>query len=182
MTKTTSWMKKIWISPKWAAGILLFCLLAGCQPSSPGEEAGTANFIPPTADPASLQGPGAAITPLPTRQTDCENQLEFLDDLTVPDGTEVEPGQQLSKRWLVRNSGSCNWDRSYSLQLISGLALGAEKIQELYPARQTTKAVLEIIFTAPENPGRYNSWWQAYDPDGSRFGDPIYLEISVISE
>ncbi|MFN2280410.1 MAG: NBR1-Ig-like domain-containing protein [Anaerolineales bacterium] len=55
-------------------------------------------------------------------------------------------------------------------------------MQALYPARQATKAVLEIIFTAPDNPGRYNSWWQAYDPDGNRFGDPVYLEISVVSE
>ncbi|MEJ2446400.1 MAG: NBR1-Ig-like domain-containing protein, partial [Anaerolineales bacterium] len=141
-----------------------------------------ANFIPPTADPADVQNSSSPYTPLPTRQADCENQLQFVEDLTVPDGMEMEPGQSFSKRWLVKNSGSCNWDRSYSLQLISGLALGAEKAQELYPARQATEAVLEITFTAPDNPGRYNSWWQAYDPDGERFGDPVYLEISVISD
>ena len=55
-------------------------------------------------------------------------------------------------------------------------------MQGLYPARQSTKAVLEITFNAPDNPGRYNSWWQAYDPDGARFGDPFYVEISVVEE
>lgn len=183
MAKTIRKMNRIWINRSGAVAAVLLCLLAGCQTAnSQPQETGIANFIPPTADPSQLQDPGAAATPLPTRQTDCENQLQFLDDLTIPDGTEVGPGQSFSKRWLVKNSGSCNWDRSYSLQLISGLALGAEKIQALYPARQTTKAVLEIIFTAPDNPGRYNSWWQAYDPDGNRFGDPVYLEISVVSE
>ena len=68
------------------------------------------------------------------------------------------------------------------MQLISGLTLGAEKVQGLYPARQSTKAILEITFSAPDNPGRYNSWWQAYASNGDRFGDPFYVEISVVEE
>jgi next-to-BRCA1 protein 1 len=95
---------------------------------------------------------------------------------------EVTPGEEVTKRWLIRNEGSCNWNRSYSIQLISGLSLGAGKEKQLYPARQSTEAVIEIVFTAPSNPGNYNSWWQAYDPDGNRFGDPIFMEISVIAD
>ena len=138
--------------------------------------------MPPTSNPAQEQNSGSAPTPLPTRQANCLNQLEFLDDLTIPDGLEVLPGEKVIKRWLIKNAGSCSWNSSYSLQLISGLALGAEKVQDLYPARQSTKAVLEITFNAPDNPGRYNSWWQASDPDGARFGDPFYIEISVVEE
>jgi len=176
-------MKKTSINPFAGAVYILAFLLAGCQPGAADPpQTVIANFIPPTADPADSQNMVSSNSPLPTRQTDCENQLKFVEDLTVPDGTEMEPGQSFSKRWLVKNSGSCNWDRSYSLQLISGLALSADKIQALYPARQATEAVLEITFTAPDNPGRYNSWWQAYDPDGDRFGDPVYLEISVTSD
>jgi len=141
-----------------------------------------ANFIPPTLDPVAENDQAEHLAPLPTRQPNCDNQLSFVDDLTIPDGMEVSPGEELIKRWLIRNDGSCNWNLSYSLQLISGLMLGANKIQQLYPARQSTEAVIEINFTAPDNPGRYNSWWQAYDPDGNRFGDPIYMEIVVLSE
>jgi hypothetical protein len=163
--------------------LLVIFLLAGCGSGfTSATQTPRPDFIPPTADPAVIQGSGAAFTPLPTRQLDCENQLEFIDDLTIPDGTEVGPGESISKRWLVKNTGSCSWDKSYSLQLISGLALGADKLQDLHPARSSAEAILEIVFTAPDNPGRYNSWWQASDPDGDRFGDPIYLEISVISD
>ncbi len=138
--------------------------------------------MPPTSNPAQQLSSGSAPTPLPTRQTNCENHLEFLDDLTIPDGTEVLPGEKITKQWLIKNTGSCNWNSSYSLQLISGLVLGAEKVQGLYPARQSTKAILEITFSAPDNPGRYNSWWQAYDSDGNRFGDPFYVEIAVVED
>lgn len=161
--------------------IILLILITGCQSGSitpvPSE---AAHFVPPTSNPAQEHISASAPAPLPTRQSNCVNQLEFLDDLTIPDGTEVLPGELITKRWRIKNTGTCNWNSSYSLQLISGLALGAEKVQGLYPARQSTKAILEIIFSAPDNPGRYNSWWQAYDSDGNRFGDPFYIEISVV--
>ncbi len=165
------------------ATINLLFVITGCQSGSgtPVPSA-AAHFVPPTSNPALEQISGSAPTPLPTRQENCLNQLEFLDDLTIPDGTEVLPGEKIIKRWLIENTGSCNWNSFYSMQLISGLALGAEKIQGLYPARQSTKAILEITFSAPDNPGRYNSWWQAYASNGDRFGDPFYVEISVVEE
>ena len=163
--------------------LVLITITAGCQPAVMGSTlTPIANFIPPTLDPIAEDNQAEQLGPLPTRQPNCDNQLSFVDDLTIPDGMEVSPGEELIKRWLIRNDGSCNWNLSYSLQLISGLMLGANKIQQLYPARQSTEAVIEINFTAPDNPGRYNSWWQAYDPDGNRFGDPIYMEIVVLSE
>jgi hypothetical protein len=154
-------------------------LLAGCQPGfSAATESPEALFVAPTLNPAENF---AAIpaTPLPTRQIACQDQLKFKDDLTIPDGTEVVAGATIVKRWLIENTGSCNWNQAYSFQLISGLALGAETNQRLYPARQNTEAVLEVIFSAPDNPGRYNTWWQAHDPDGNRFGDPVYMDIEV---
>ena len=161
----------------------LAVLLTSCQalPQSP-EEIEVAQFVPPSADPGQAQPTRPASQAQPTRQSNCQNQLKFIDDLTVPDGSEFFPGQQITKRWLIKNEGTCNWDQYYTLQLISGLALGANQVQALYPARQSTEAVLEILFYAPDNPGRYNSWWQAYDPDGGRFGDPVYMEISVVEE
>jgi len=162
--------------------LLLILLLAGCESGEVNiTPSPVVHFVPPTLNPAD-NIPFSQPTILPTRQVNCLNQLQFEDDLSIPDGTEVSPGQKITKRWLISNQGSCNWNQAYSLQLISGLALGAETSQQLYPARQNTDAVLEIIFSAPDNPGRYNSWWQAYDPDGNRFGDPVYIEIAVVDQ
>ena len=162
--------------------LILFFLVTGCK--SGGADitpSPVVHFVPPTLNPAAdIPLPQSTISP--TRQPNCLNLLEFEDDLSIPDGTEVSPGQKITKRWLISNQGSCNWNQAYSLQLISGLALGAETYQQLYPARNNTEAVLEITFSAPDNPGRYNSWWQAYDPDGNRFGDPVYMEIAVVDQ
>jgi hypothetical protein len=105
--------------------------------------------------------------------------LRYIEDLSIPDGSQVSSGERLDKRWSVENNGSCNWDQSYRLKLIAGPALGASAEQALYPARSGSQATIRIIFTAPTEPGVYRSAWQAYNPDGQPFGDPVFIEVQV---
>jgi Ig-like domain from next to BRCA1 gene len=118
---------------------------------------------------------------MPTSTPACTDNLTFLEDLSLPDGAVVHPGDVLDKRWLVENSGSCNWNESYRLKFLSGADLSASIEQSLYPARSGTKAIIRIVFTAPDEPGTYQSAWQAYDPQGNPFGDPIFIHIVIDS-
>ncbi len=115
----------------------------------------------------------------PTSTPVCENNLRYLEDLSLPDGSLVSPGETLDKRWRVENNGTCNWDRRYRLKLIAGPSLGASEEQALYPARAGTQADLRILFTAPQEAGTYRSAWQAFSPEGQPFGDPIFIEVVV---
>ena len=118
-------------------------------------------------------------TQLPTATSACSNNLTFLETISIPDGTIVHPGELVDKRWLVQNSGSCNWDDHYRLRSITGTDLNAPVELALYPARSGAKANLRLLFTAPTEPGGYQSTWQAYDPQGQPFGDPLYIQIIV---
>lgn len=137
-----------------------------------------------TADP-SIESPTPApsaqlsITLHPQATPQCTDSLTYLEDVTFPDGATVKPGASLDKRWLIQNSGTCNWDERYRLKFVSGVELGAPLEQALFPARSGTKATLRVTFTAPTEPGTYQSAWQAYDPQGQPFGDPIYLQVIV---
>lgn len=185
-----------------ACSVFVF-LLAGCAPLAEATP-----FIPPTAhsrptvaatvislwtatpapENAELGAtPEPEVTPTFTAKatvaaapTACANDLKFLADLTIPDGTPVEPGARIDKQWLVRNSGTCNWDADYRLRLLGGFPpLGAEIVQALFPARAGAEATLQIFFTAPPASGVYRSAWQAYDPQGNPFGETVYIEITV---
>jgi hypothetical protein len=146
-------------------------------------------FLPPTlAAPAVVMSstPTLAIlstlsvtSPRITPTLTCLNNLTFEDDVTLPDGTKVSPKSILDKRWLVKNSGSCNWDSSYQLKLINGEALGVTPVQDLFPARAGSAVIIHLVFTAPSESGSVHSSWQAFDPDGNPFGDLIYLDIIV---
>jgi hypothetical protein len=107
------------------------------------------------------------------------NNLEFIQDVTIPDGTTISIGAAIDKQWLVNNIGTCNWDSTYRLKWISGDPLSATQEQILYPARAGTQATLRITFTAPTVEGTYESWWQAYSPDGVAFGDQVSMKIIV---
>jgi hypothetical protein len=111
----------------------------------------------------------------------CSNGLHFLEDVTVPDGSQVAPGVTIDKQWKVENVGACNWDENYRLRLVVGSELGASSEQALYPARSGTQAIIRAFFVAPLEPGIYRSAWQAYDPQGRPFGDSVFIQITVAS-
>lgn len=134
-------------------------------------------LVPPTTTP--IASPTSILPTVTPTTGPCTNDLNFIDDVTIEDGTIVQPGSSVDKQWLVSNSGTCNWDASYHVKWIGGDPLGAVTEQVLYPARAGSQATIRILFTAPATAGTYQSAWQAYGPDNVPFGDPIYIEIVV---
>lgn len=159
--------------------------LAACAPQATPSPFRPPTQIAPTVLPPTLTPLPAIYAPPPTAtftstpEGPCSNDLKFLEDLTIPDGTLVNAGASIDKQWLIQNSGTCDWDSTYHLQWIGGDPLGAEQEQPLYPARAETQATLRIIFTAPNFAGAFESSWQAVSPDGIFFGDPVYITITV---
>ena len=188
-------MKSLSAPNKSSSGLLtrtlLFAALTGMAACK--SQATPTMFVPPTASrplptvfisttPASTASTATVPPTLsvpPTLATPCSNNLSFVQDVTIPDGTGVTPGSAVDKQWLVTNSGTCNWNDTYRLKLIAGDAMGAATEQALYPARAGTQATLRIVLTAPQNSGTYESRWQAVAPGGTTFGDSIYVQISV---
>ena len=171
------------------AVISILSFVSACSPASTPTP-----FRPPTEEPPLIE-PTLIIQPtkqvviiqstLPptiiptTNPKDCVNDLSFISDVTIPDNTFVTYGSNIDKQWLVQNSGTCSWDSSYRLRHLGGAGLGAAEEAMLYPARAGTQATIQIVFTAPFTDGVYESAWQAYGPDGSPFGQPIYIRITV---
>jgi hypothetical protein len=169
---------------------LLFTLYlaSACSPSPTATP-----FIPPTNQ-APLIEPGLIFIPSPTPitrvleipistiipsvdQSDCVNNLTFIEDITIPDNSFIPFGSTVDKQWRVENSGTCHWNEGYRLRHIGGAVLGALEEVALFPARSGTQVTIQITFTAPFEEGVYESAWQAFDPNGFPFGDPIYMRI-----
>ncbi|MDK1029383.1 MAG: NBR1-Ig-like domain-containing protein [Anaerolineae bacterium] len=163
-----------------------FYLASACAPTPPPTP-----FVPPKAasqTPSVVDGSTPVImtsTPVPTPKESptatppCTYRLEYVEDITIPDGTVVSPNARVDKQWLVLNNGSCNWDSRYRLKLVGGVDMGAPIEQALFPARSGTQATIHIIFTAPSVPGTYTSAWQAFNPEGAAFGEAVFMEIIV---
>lgn len=176
-------------SQLWLAFVLTLGFLSACSPAPTPTP-----FRPPTSqapliEPTLIIHPTKEVvliqsTPLPTiiptvNPAECSNNLTFVEDLTIPDNMFATFGLSLDKQWLVQNSGTCNWNANYRLKHIGGAELGAPEEVALYPAKAGTQATIRILFTAPFTEGAYESAWQAIDPSGNTFGDPIYIRVAV---
>lgn len=139
-------------------------------------------FIPPTLDPLRAT-PTVMATPTetiqPTAEAACENNLAYLDDITIPDDTVVAPGQEIEKVWLVENNGTCNWEIDYTIRNVDGLAMGSSTILALRPTVSGKQVEISITFFAPTDAGRAFSQWQAFDPEGNPFGEEFFVQIIV---
>ena len=169
---------------KWITLFLGFLLLLSAC-SSEGEATPTLDvYRPPTqavtATPLPVSAQEIEADDRPTTEPACTNALWFFQDITIPDGTQVSPGDRLDKRWLVQNAGTCNWDERYQIRLEAGSNMGVPQQQALYPARSGLELTIRMNFIAPDEAGTYRSAWQAYDPDGVPFGDPFFIEVVVV--
>ena len=163
---------------------LFIFLILGCLPACTPVLTSTPYYPPtpeeratPPATPTFSQQLQVTIEPLPTDY--CSNEMTFLGDLPIPDGSIVVPGSVLDKQWQVKNSGTCNWDNDYRLRFMSGSPMGAAEEQSLFPARAGSEAIIRIVFTAPSDPGEYISIWQVFDPAGFQVGDGLFIKVTV---
>jgi len=169
---------------------LIFCsvLLVACA----GREARPTEtddvYRPPTLAPTAVPtiqvlpdggSDSGGEDPRPTPTPACTNGLWFLADLTIPDGTVVQPGELLDKRWEIQNNGTCNWNEHYRVKLIAGPGMGVPVQQALIPALSGTEIVIRMNLIAPVEPGNHRSAWQAYDPQDNAFGDPFFIDLVV---
>jgi len=120
----------------------------------------TASFtplpIPATLTPISV--PSATNTPAATATSNC-NVAQFMADVTIPDGTVVTPSQTFTKKWRIKNVGTCSWT-GFSLVFDSGDSMGGSASQAISTLGPGQEIDLEIKLTAPAATGNYRGYWR----------------------
>ena len=156
--------------------ILMTMSLTGACSARESVGSATDPFVQPT-----VAAQSESIQPSAEVQISCANDMIFIEDLTFQDGAIVEPGATLDKRWSVRNSGTCDWGSDYRLIRLDAGGLASPSQVALYPARSGQSGILRVVFTAPTEPGSYQSRWQSTDPQGSPFGVEIFVLVEVLA-
>ena len=114
--------------------------------------------------------PLETIIPTPTDQSDCTNVGRFIDDVTIPDNTNLKKEEAFNKTWRVRNVGTCTWNERYLFVFWKGSqmsASGSSKMGETAPGKMTD---ISIEMIAPKTDGVFMGVYQFQDPNGNRFG------------
>ncbi len=123
--------------------------------------------------------PTQAPTQIPASPTSSCNAAQFISDITIPDGTILEPGESFTKTWRVKNSGTCTWTTAYAAVFSSGNAMGGPASQAIGGTVNPGQSVdISINFTAPTSTGDYTAYYKLRDAGGVLFSQ-IYVQIKV---
>jgi hypothetical protein len=104
----------------------------------------------------------------------------FVEDVTVPDGTISPPGLKFVKIWKLRNEGTLPWPENVRLLFVGGDKLSPfdSVAVPAIPAGQEVDVAVDMM--TPAQPGRYVSYWRLALPDGSRFGQRVWVDLLVM--
>jgi uncharacterized protein YkwD len=91
----------------------------------------------------------------------------FIEDLSIPDGTDLERGQAFTKTWRLRNTGSCTWGADYELVFVSGE--GLEGLEPVSLALTPPGAILDLSveLSAPAERGAFSGIFELRNPAGA---------------
>ena len=151
----------------------------------------------PTNTPAPTQTPATPVTTLATNTgavpvtgitpgapvggvaaTSSCYGLAFVSDVSIPDNTQMDPGETFTKTWKVKNTGSCAWDAGFKFQNTGGEPLGtAFTLPASVAAGQTYD--ISVPMTAPSTNGTLRSNWRMSTATGQYFGDEVFVVIVV---
>ncbi|HEX9018932.1 MAG TPA: NBR1-Ig-like domain-containing protein [Anaerolineaceae bacterium] len=154
------------------------------QPTGTGLSSGQGTVIP-SDTPAATPTTAASSAP-PTATTQPCDAAGFIQDVTIPDGTKMAPGQSFTKTWRLRNNGTCTWNTSYALVFASGDAMGAPAVIN-FPGSVAPNATVDfsVNMMAPLTPGKYMSNWKLRNSTGVVFGvvgdQPIFVQLEVVA-
>jgi hypothetical protein len=107
-------------------------------------------------------------------------RLVYVADVTVPDNTQMTPGQSFTKTWRVQNSGSCEWKAGFKFSLVSGDAMSGQAVTLPAAVAAGTTYEISVPMVAPTNKtGTIRGDWRMADDKGAFFGDAVYVQIVV---
>lgn len=148
-------------------------------PPSPTVSVPTATATPPPT-------PTPTITPT-TNPSSCTDQIKFVDDVTIPDNTELLPATDFIKTWRLQNTGTCTWTDQYALIFVNGEQMNGTSPLPLTGSTPPGGTLdVSISLKSPGNVGTYQGNWQLRNPSGAMFGtgktgsEPFYVLIKVV--
>lgn len=128
----------------------------------------------------------ATSTPVPPTSGAGCNRAQFVSDVSIPDGTILQPNVSFTKTWRLQNVGTCTWTTAYSLAFVSGDRMSAPAsvlIPQTVVPGQTVDIGINLV--SPTVAGEYRGFWELKDTSGNLFGigsnanSPFWVDIVV---
>jgi hypothetical protein len=120
-------------------------------------------------------------------QANCDH-VQFVSDLTVPDGSAMAAGAAFTKTWRLKNIGTCTWTTAYNLVWAGGELMDTPLSMKL-PVEVPPGQMLDLSVNlkAPTFPANYKAFFQLSNASGTQFGMgdaanlSFWVDINVVT-
>jgi len=130
----------------------------------------TPGLPPPTATGASASATNMPISQTPVPVSRCD-AMQFLGDVTYPDGSLVTRNNTFVKIWSIKNIGTCSWTPSYALVFSGGdLMSGPSAVALIKNVNPGETIEIPVTLNAPNKDGNYRGYWKLRNASGVLFG------------
>ncbi|MBC7876328.1 MAG: hypothetical protein H7Y59_04080 [Anaerolineales bacterium] len=124
--------------------------------------------------------PGLTTTVEPTATTNPCYNLLWIEDVTIPDGTQMKAGEVFTKTWLVQNIGGCAWPAGFTFSHVGGDRMRGDAVVLQESIQTGSKRELSVqLVVPPGQTGLIQSSWRMADETGNFFGDTLSVNINV---
>lgn len=154
---------------------------ATLAPTRPALVLPTATDMTSTPDPSITTTPGGDTTTTPAPGSTepaagaCKDSAAMIEDVTIPDNTQMSKGQKFTKTWRFMNNGKCNWT-GYTVAFFAGDRMETPDSVPVpdTPAGKTVDVSVDL--TAPSTDGSYTGFYILRNNKGETL--PIGIEQS----
>ena len=178
--------KKVLLVPIKVALVLVFALfMSACisveveEPQEPTPSGFVTATLPPTkpgyVPPTLTFTPAITLTPTfaVTVDPNCTDSAVLVRDVTIPDGTQMKPGETFTKTWEFINNGKCTW-YGYTVKFAAGDQMNAPLSAPIPQTPLNESVQVSVELTAPTANGSYTGYFTLNDPNGKDV--PIGIE------
>ncbi|MFN8382676.1 MAG: NBR1-Ig-like domain-containing protein [Anaerolineales bacterium] len=131
--------------------------------------------VEPTSTSLEVTGT-VAVTPT---ANPCYNLL-YIEDVTIPDNTQMKAGETFTKTWLVQNIGGCAWKPGFTFQHVGGDLMRGNTVTLTEAIQTGSKREISVQLVVPSGQnGLIQSAWRMADENGNFFGDTLSVNILV---
>jgi len=129
------------------------------------------------------------------------DRINVLEDVTIPDGTALNPGEIFVKSWRLENAGQCDWNDNYRMVFYEGKPFDAPSSMTPFFLKEEDqidinvgswgvrthkvepggKVDLAMAFRAPLEPGSYSGYWALSNEKQERV-DPLFWVMIQVKE
>ncbi len=158
------------------------------RPTATQTETPAPTLTPTPVTPTPIPSQTPTITPFPSATVPAVpcNAAAYAGSPNWPDGSLVSPGYNFTKKWTLKNVGSCTWTTGYAVVFVSGTRLGGVTAVNLPNAVAPNQTItVSVPLTAPIYGGTYTSYWMLRSDSNETFGlgltrdQPFHVQIRL---